>query len=81
MPSKPAPCDNSFLGNTVTLCRIKEIGDFHWITLGSCVDTPNAIEKELKDKKYQGHTVWIFDAFGGRRYHGLAQQEDNVNHG
>jgi hypothetical protein len=68
--------DNSFLGNTVTLCRIKEIGETHWVMLGSCIDTPNSIEIELKNEKYQGKSVWIFDAFGGRRYHGLVQQEE-----
>ena len=73
MPSKPAPYDNSFLGNTVTMCRIKEIGTTHWVLLGSCIDTPNSIEKELKDKKYQGKMVWIFDAFGNKKYHGLVK--------
>ena len=65
--------DNAWLGNTVTLCRIREIGEDRWITLGSCVDTSNAIERELKNKKYQGKFVWIFDAFGGQHYHSLVK--------
>lgn len=72
--AKPAAFDNSWLGNTVTRARIQEI-DYSvdppkWKTLGECIDTPNALAKELKGPKYQGHDVWIRDAFGDRRYHG-----------
>lgn len=73
-PAQPAAFDNTWLGNTVTHARIQEIDDSvdppQWKTLGECIDTPNALAKELTDPKYQGHHVWIRDAFGGRRYHG-----------
>lgn len=69
---KPAPNDNSWLANTVTLARIQvinEAGD-KWVTLGECVDTPNKIKAELSKPEYQGHDIWIRDAFGDRRYVG-----------
>ena len=73
-PKLPATNDNSWLGNTVTHAKIQEIDNTidppKWKTLGECIDTPNTIKKELEKKKYQGHEVWIRDAFGDRRYHG-----------
>ena len=63
--------DNSWLGNTVTTAKIQEIGsDDRWHTLGECIDAPNAIKVELAKEQYQGHIIWIRDAFGERRYHG-----------
>ncbi len=73
-PQKPAAFDNTWLGNTVTGARLQEIDSTvnppKWKTLGECIDTPNAIARELQDPKYKGHDVWIRDAFGDRRYHG-----------
>lgn len=71
----PRAFDNAWLGNTVTRARIQEIDDSvdppQWKTLGECIDTPNALAKELKNPKYRGHHVWTRDAFGDRRYHGV----------
>ena len=73
-PAQPAAFDNSWLGNIVTSARLQEIDDSidppRWKTLGECIDTPNAIARELQNPKYRGHDVWIRDAFGDRRYHG-----------
>ncbi len=67
----PAAFDNSWRGNTVTGARIQEIDySVDRKTLGECLDTPNALAKELQNPKYRGHDVWIRDAFGDRRYHG-----------
>ena len=70
--------DNSWLGNIgMTSARIQEIDDTanppQWKTLGECLDAPNAIKQELQDPKYQGHDVWIRDAFGDRKYHGTVK--------
>jgi hypothetical protein len=63
--AKPAAFDNSWRGNTVTRARIQEIDySVDRKTLGECLDTPNALAKELQDPKYRGHDVWIRDAFG-----------------
>ena len=68
---RPKPGNNDWLGTTVTLARLQVIGDDDkWQTVGSCIDAPNAITKELQQAKYQGRDIWVRDAFGGRRYHG-----------
>ncbi len=67
----PKQNDNNWLGNTVTMAKIQEIGaDDRWHTIGECIDTPNAISRELSKPEYSGHDVWIRDAFGGRKFHG-----------
>jgi len=43
-----------------------------WKTIGTCLDTPNALERELRKKKYKGESVWIFTTLG-KRYHGLVK--------
>lgn len=68
---KPAAYSNNWLGNTVTLAKVQEIGqDDKWHTLGECVDTPNAIKAELAKPVYKGHDVWIRNTFGERNYQG-----------
>jgi hypothetical protein len=67
------------LGNTTTEVRIREIQDLDdgtsvFYTIGTCLDTPNAIKTELSKPEYQGRSVWLFDTFGGRRYHGLVTE-------
>ena len=67
----PEDHSNDFLGNTVTLAKIQEIGsDNRWHTIGECMDTPNKIREELSKDHYKGHDIWIRDVFGDRRYHG-----------
>jgi len=51
--------------------EVAKLWSFQQKTLGECIDTPNALAKELKNPKYRGHHVWIRDAFGDRRYHGV----------
>lgn len=72
MATKPAPYNNSWLGNTVTTVKLQVINEVtnKWDTIGECVDTPNAIAKELSKKKYKGQSIWI-KSFTGRQYHGL----------
>lgn len=70
--------DNSWLGNIgITSATIQEIDDTvtppRWKSLGTCVDAPNAITQELSKEQYQGHTVWIRDVFGDRKYHGTVR--------
>lgn len=65
------PYDNNWLGNTITLAVLQEIGeDERWHNLGQCRDTPNAIKGELQKDQYQGKSIWIKTPFG-RRFHGL----------
>ena len=71
---RPQAYNNAWLGNTVTGAKIQEIGlDDRWHTLGECVDTPNAIERELSKQEYKGHDVWIRNTFGERTYRGTVK--------
>lgn len=72
---KPVPYNNNWLGNTVTGARLQVINEEtnKWQTVGTCIDTPNAIKKELTKPEYKGLSIWIVDAFGSRRYHGLVK--------
>lgn len=72
--TKPAAHDNSWLGNTVTTAKLQVINEEtnKWDTIGECVDTPNAIKKELSKKKYSGKSIWI-KSFTGRQYYGLVK--------
>lgn len=72
--SRPKQHDNSWLGNTVTQARLRIIDETQdpprWKDVGSCMDTPNSIQAELKQAHYKGLHIWIFDAFGNKRYYG-----------
>ncbi len=68
---KPDPCSNNWLGNTVTGVELQIIDETdHWKTIGTCIDTPNAIAKELEDPKYTGLSIW-FKRWSGRDYYKL----------
>lgn len=72
---KPAPYNNNFLGNTVVAARLQVINEEtnKFETVGTCIDTPNAIKKELLDPKYVGLSIWIWTPIDGRHYHGLVK--------
>lgn len=70
---RPAAYNNNWLGNTVTTARLRvidetDIDHLVWKTVGECIDTPNAIEAELKKEQYKGLSIWKFDQFGGKWY-------------
>ena len=71
------PTNNSFLGNTISMAKIKVINEEtnRWTTIGECIDTPKGLRDEIGKDVYTGLSLWVFPQLGSKYYVDLATKK------